>query len=360
VTSNVRWPAPPYRLSRVLGFRLGTYQAGMWVFGFAGCLLLLCVGWMLFGPDSSFQLNSVNNVMALATFLFAGGGLLWAANGMRRSAPRQAALAQTGSDGRILDVDLLYAEGVYRSGGASRTYFAYSSGGYRYVASTIGVPRPLLLDDLGTRGAALVTPGGAELILANLYPLLLEPGQSALVQADAARLAGRPTITAANSLAALEMQTPPGPARDYVRLYREIGAAPAEARAGLIRQRDKAAKQLSSAALAELLAQCRQQAGSTQGFATAAAFSPSPASTASVVPARRTGHYIGIGAVAMLLLTFAGIDYFLGGGRHPLPKPRHQARISFAPTPAPDPLDAEMKADADRIRREMAEDKKVN
>lgn len=264
---DVRWPPPPYRLSRVIGLTpilLMVLNASM---ALAGALLLVSTGFLILAPNGSPDSGSpIDRWLPIMVIFGIGAGLLWVAYRVFRSIQGRRQVAEGGHAGQIIDADVLFAKSVPRSAGAV-WFYAYSQGGRRYFDRRVGTGDPLFLDDVETRGAVLVVDGGGELIFANFYPLRLDRAEREPARQDVARLAAAPTTTAGGSLQALEARSPPGAPRDYVRCFREAAAAVGRDRDKLIRKRHGAAQRLAPEAVDGLLRECRREVGRPAGGA---------------------------------------------------------------------------------------------
>ena len=118
----------------------------------------------------------------------------------------------------------------------------------------------MFLDGLETRGAAVLGDGGAELIFANLHPLVLAPRLRALIEADVARRATAPHGSAGAAFQALEAAAV-GAARDYAQAFGSALSAEGRDRRRLIERRQAAARRLTPGEVDILLANCRRAAG---------------------------------------------------------------------------------------------------
>lgn len=262
--SQVRWPPPPYRVSKGLAIS-PAFRAGFGlVLGGAGATLVAATGFMLFAWNSDRPSTFADRWLPMAVIFAVGVTLLRLAWTAARSVPGRQRLAKDAANGRIIDADVLFSDSFSR-GGTSWT-FAYSNEGRRFYGhrvaadSRIKAGAPLFMDEAQTRGAVLVVDGAGELILGNVQPLLLDKVQREAISEDVARLVARPTVHTVGGLNVLEVQTPAGAARDYVHFFREACTAEGGQRDRMIAKRDAAARRLTLEALDDLLQDCRRHA----------------------------------------------------------------------------------------------------
>jgi hypothetical protein len=269
VTDFVRWPSQPYRLSRNLGFNYVTSSVAAVVFAFAASLLLSVDLYLATDAATAHFKTSFDRWLPVGSMLFIVGMLYYMAFITFRSVPSRKALAQRGTTGRIINVDILYAEGAGRGGGV-RYVYSYKLNDIVHTDSNNGLIAPLYLDGLQTRGAALVASGASQLLFSNLYPLQVSDAERAVVEADVANCVQRSRSGVGERLGILEAHLE-GAARDYARLCGEIAAAaPGPQRDALIWKRHRVARRLPRSDLRKLLNVCREP-----DFATSASLLPS-------------------------------------------------------------------------------------
>jgi hypothetical protein len=296
VTDFVRWPPPPYRLSRNLGFNYVSSSAAAVVFAFGATLLLSVDLYLATDAAAGHFKSSFDRWLPFGSMLIIAGMLYYMAFIALRSVPRRKALAQFGTAGRIIDVDILYAEGAGRGGGM-RYVYSYTLNGVVHTDSNNSIIAPLYLDALQTRGAALVASGAAQLIFSNLYPLQMSDPERAVVEADVATCVQRSMSGVASRLSLLSGRLE-GAARDYVHLCGEIAAAAhGRQRDALIWKRHRVSRRLPRSDLRRLLNDCREP-----DFPTA--ISPLPSS----VPRLRR---IPVALLAAMIATSAGGGAYL-------------------------------------------------
>jgi hypothetical protein len=226
----------------------------------AAVLLLGSAVFLAFWPAAFSASNSPIDRWAPTVMIFAMGvGLGWVAFGVGRAATERRAIARHAGAARIVEGDLLAAKSVARLPGTI-WIFAYSQDGRRYIDRRVGLGPPLFLDGLETRGAVVLGKGGAELIFANLHPLVLAPRQRALIEADVARRAAAPVGSAGVAFRALEAAAD-DVARDYVQAFGLALSAGGRDRRRLIERRQAAARRLPPDDIDILLASCRRAAG---------------------------------------------------------------------------------------------------
>ncbi|HEY4250153.1 MAG TPA: hypothetical protein VGM87_03080 [Roseomonas sp.] len=261
--TTIRWPRPPYRLSSLVGATARVMQACALFLALAGLSLLLSGvdGLLLpdpFDADKPFFARAWPRAMLMAIGI---GLMVFARMAWRQAGMRHAVASGGPATGRIIEVDLLSGRARGRGPGVAWGY-SFSLGARRLWHRELRANTVLYLDDLQTRGAALLTSDEAvTLLMPGLAPILPEPAALAAAQADIARRVAIVTIRPGHRLRALEARTPAGPQRDFVRLYREAAEAGGRRRARLIWQRQEAADKLDWAMADQLLQECRRHAG---------------------------------------------------------------------------------------------------
>jgi len=257
---EIRWPPPPYRMSPALGVQAVLMIVLAATLALASALLSGSAVFLAFGPANFSASSSPIDRWAPTAVIFTMGlGLGWVAFGVGRAASQRRAIARHASAGRIVECDLLAARSVARLPGTI-WFYGYSQDGRRYIDRRVAVGAPLFLDALETRGAVVLGDGGAELIWANLHPLVLAPEQRALIEADVAARASAPVGSAGAAFQALEASAA-GAARDYVRAFGLALSAAGRDRRRLIARRQGAERRLPPKEVDTLLASCRRAAG---------------------------------------------------------------------------------------------------
>ena len=254
---DIRWPPPPYRMSPALSVQPVLIAVLAAALGLAAALLLGSAIFLTFGPANFSAPSSPIDRWVPTGVIFAMGlGLGWVAFGVGRAVAGRHSIARQASGGQIVEADVLAARSVARLPGTI-WFYAYSRDGRRYIDRRVAVVPPLFLDGLQTRTAVVLVEGGAELILTHLYPLLVDAAQQAAIEADVARRAAAPAGSVGAAFRALEAETAPGAARDYVQAYGlALSAQGADRRARIGRLQD-AARRMRPDVVDNLLLRCR-------------------------------------------------------------------------------------------------------
>jgi hypothetical protein len=271
MTVNVRWPRPPYLLSRATASGPIIRLISSIVFGLTGALLIVVTFFLVFAWNADNPSTLTGRWLPTLVIFGVGVALSGAGYTLFRSVRGLKQVADAGKMGQIVEADILYSANFSRGG----TYwvYAYSKDGRRFYDRRTGTDRripggaPMFFDDVQTRGAVLVVEGAGEVVRGNFYPFKFDKTQRDAVEHDRVRLAGQPTAKTPGGLAVLEAQTPAGPARDYVHFFREACAVEGGQRHKMINRRDIAAAKLKLEELDDLLNDCRRHAaGLDQGF----------------------------------------------------------------------------------------------